>query len=421
MVMVNGKVLPKDDWHRKYYWDLRKNAWNCSRCSNCKWVDSWEVKSARFARVCPSSAYYMYDAYSCQGRMDVALALIDGRIKYEDSPTLPDVFNRCNACGGCDAMCKRVQDMEPLRVIQEMRQKLAGDGQLVASHIPVIEGLRKDDNMLGLPKADRGRWMEGLKVKDLTRDKADVVFHAGCKASYDREQWPVLRGVVEMMLQAGLDVGVMGSAESCCGGRALEMGYRGELVKFAESNIQSWRNAGVKTVVTACADGYWTFKQAYAEFNPGVEVLHVVEMLERMVGQGKLKFNRPVPMTVTWHDPCHLGRRANIYQPGKAIMGVYDAPRNLLKAIPGVKLVEMERIKEYAWCCGAGAGVKEAYPDFNLFTARERVDEAQATGAQALVTACPWCEGNFREVLRENGAIRVMDIVELVMRSAGGV
>ena len=96
MVMENGKVLPLDDYHRKYYWDLRKVAWNCSRCSNCKWVDSWEVKDARFAKVCPSSLYYLYDAYSCQGRMDVALALLDGRIAYDDSPALLDIFYRCN-------------------------------------------------------------------------------------------------------------------------------------------------------------------------------------------------------------------------------------------------------------------------------------------------------------------------------------
>jgi Fe-S oxidoreductase len=114
------------------------------------------------------------------GRSDVPLALIDGRIKYEDGSSLPDIFNRCNACGGCDAMCKRVQDMEPLRVIQEMRQKLAGDGQLVAAHVPVIEGLRRDDNMLSQPKGERGRWAEGLKIKDLAREKAEVLFFAGC-------------------------------------------------------------------------------------------------------------------------------------------------------------------------------------------------------------------------------------------------
>ena len=171
--------------------------------------------------------------------MDVSLALIDGRLKYEDSPLLLDVFYKCNFCGGCDAMCKRVQDMEPLRVIQEMRFKLVGDGQLLPGHTPVLEHLRKEDNMLMKPKAERGKWTDGLKVKDLTREKADIVFHAGCKASLSPELWPVIRGAVDILQLAGADVGVMGREEACCGGRVYEMGYKGEFTKYAENNIQA--------------------------------------------------------------------------------------------------------------------------------------------------------------------------------------
>ncbi|MFC2020160.1 hypothetical protein ACFLU4_09520, partial [Chloroflexota bacterium] len=183
MVMEGGKSLPKDGWYRKYYWDLRKNAWNCARCSVCKWIDSWEVKSARFAKACPSSGRYLFDAYSCQGRMDLSLALIDGDIKYEDSPGLLDVMYRCDTCGGCDVSCKRVQDMEPLRVMLEMRARLVEDGQLLPTHAPVMESLRQEDNMVMKPRAERGKWADGLKVKDLIRDKAEVVFHAGCRLS----------------------------------------------------------------------------------------------------------------------------------------------------------------------------------------------------------------------------------------------
>ena len=415
MVMEGGKVLPQDDWARKYYWDLRKVAWQCSRCSVCKWVDAWEVKSARFAKVCPSSLYYLFDAYSCQGRMDVAVALIDQKLKYEDSPALLDIYYKCNMCGGCDAMCKRVQDMEPLRVIQEIRTRLVGDGQLLPAHAPVMESLRNEDNMMMKPKADRGRWAEGLKVKDLTKEKADVVFHAGCQLSFDEELWPVARGALDIIQKAGVDIGIMGKDETCCGGRAYEMGYQGEFTKYAESTIEAWRNAGVKTVITPCSDGYYTFKHLYPEVGSNFEVLHMVEFIDRLIKEGKIKFTRSVPLTVTYHDPCHLGRRDHVYVPGEAIMGIYDAPRDIIKSIPGVELIEMERIKEYAWCCGAGGGVKEAYPDFNAFTARERVEEARSTGAEALVTACPWCERNFLDAISTNGdKMKVYDIVELV-------
>ncbi len=418
MVLEGGKVLPKDDWHRKYYWDLRKVAWQCARCSVCKWVDSWEVKSARFAKICPSSLYYLFDAYSCQGRMDVSLALIDDKLKYEDSPALLDIYNKCNMCGGCDAMCKRVQDMEPLRVIQEMRTRLVSDGQLLPAHMPVMDSLRKEDNMMMKPKADRGKWAAGLGIKDLTQEKAAVVFHAGCNLSFDEELWKVARGAVAVLQSAGVDFGIMGKDETCCGGRAYEMGYQGELTKYAENNLEAWKNAGVKTVVTACSDGYYTFKHLYPELGSTVEVIHIVEFIDRLIKEGKLKFTKNVPMTVTYHDPCHLGRRDHVYVPGEAIMGIYDAPRDIINSIPGVELIEMYRIKEYAWCCGAGGGVKEAYPDFNMFTARERIEEAKATGAEALVTACPWCERNFIDAVNSGGdRLKVMDIIELVQQA----
>jgi len=418
MVMEKGKIIPKDDWNRKYYWDLRKVAYGCNRCSNCKFIDLQEIKSLRFSRVCPASSRYLFDCYACQGKMDISLALIDGELKCEDSPRLVDIFYRCDTCGGCDVSCKRVRDMEPLRVMLEMRAKLVENGQMHPAHMAVIDGLRKEDNMMMGLKADRAKWAEGLDVKDLTKEKADVVFHAGCRISYDESLWEVARKAVTLLKNAGIDVGIMGKDETCCGGRAYDMGYRGEFTKYAENNTEAWATAGAKTVVTACADCYQAIKLVYPEIGRKVEVLHITECLDRLIKEGKIKLTKRVPMTVTYHDPCHLGRRANVYVPGKDIMGVYEPPRDILKAIPGVELVEMERIKEYAWCCGAGGGVKEAYPDFSLWTAGERIEEAKSTGAEALVTACPWCESNFTDAINENGEnMKVYDIIELVQQA----
>ncbi len=407
--------VPKDPWHSKYFWDLEKVAWHCARCHNCKWVDSWEVKSARFAKVCPSSAYYYFDGYSCQGRMDATEALVHGEWGYDDSRELLDVFLKCNMCGGCDANCKRVQDMEPLRVIQEMRHRFVSDGQLLPAHAQILEGLRREDNMMAQPKAARGQWADGLKVKDLGQEKAEVVFHAGCVLCYDRDLQGVARQALGLIQDAGVDVGIMSAAEACCGGRADEMGYRAELTKYAEHNLEAWRRAGVKTLVTSCADCYHTFKRHYPELGSDIEVLHTVEFLRRLDDGGGLKLAAVKPLKVTYHDSCHLGRLDHVYVPGQAIMGVYDAPREILKAIPGVELVEMERIKENAWCCGAGAGVRETYPDFNAFTAQERILEAEATGADAIVTACGWCQRNFLDATSATGSsLQVLDLTDLV-------
>ena len=409
---------PKDPYFHKYYYDMKQVAWACSRCSACKWIDSWEVKSARFAKVCPSNSRYLFDAYSCQGRLDLAYAILDGTLKYEDSEDLLNVVYRCDTCGGCDASCKRIRDSEPLRVMLDLRAKLVEDGQLLMQHMPVIECLRKEDNtMMGL-KADRGLWAQGLAVKDLTQEPAEVVFHAGCQLSYDSERQKVARTAISILQNAGVDIGIMGKDESCCGCRAYDMGYRGEFTKFAENNIEAWKTAGVKTVVTACSDCYYGIKRLYPALGSKIKILHIVEYIDSLIKEKKIKFTKKIPMTVTYHDPCHLGRRDNIYVPGKAIMGLYESPREILKSIPGLNLVEMFRIKEYAWCCGAGGGVREAFPDFSNWTATERIEEAKFTGAEGIVSACPWCERNFMDAVKQSsGNMKVFDIIELVAQA----
>jgi Fe-S oxidoreductase len=409
--------FPLDDYFRKYYYDIQKVAKACMRCSQCKWIDWWEVKNARFSRVCPCNTRYLFDSYSCQGKMDVSLALLEGRLNYEDSPGLLDIFYKCDTCGGCDASCKRVNDAEPLRLMLDMRAKLVEDGQLLPQHMVLIDSLRKKDNMMMKPKDERGKWTVGLDVKDLTKETSEVVFHAGCSSSYDERMWPLLRNAMDILKAAKVDFGILGKDESCCGCRAYDMGYRGEFTKFAQNNLELWKNAGVKTVVTACADCYYAFKRLYPELDSKVQVFHITEYLDRLIKGGQLKLTRKVPLTVTYHDPCHLGRRSNVYVPGKAIQGVYEEPRSILKAIPGLQLVEMYRIKEYAWCCGAGGGVKEAYPDFSQWTANERLLEAKTTGAKAIVSACSWCERNFLDAMGQKPDIEVLDIVDLVRKA----
>jgi Fe-S oxidoreductase len=303
--------------------------------------------------------------------------------------------------------------------------------------IPLIDNLRKEDNMMMKPKADRDKWAEGLDVKDLTQEKAEVAFHVGCRFSYDEDLWKTPRTVVTLLKDAGIDVGIMGRDENCCGGRLCDMGYRGEFIKYAENNVDAWTTAGVKTVVTGCSDCYHAFKRLYpAELDSRFEVLHITEFLDRLIKEGKIKFKKTVPMTVTYHDPCHLGRRGEphvpwtgeqkkirgqvlVYEPRKprynGALGIYDPPRNVLRSIPGIELVEMERNREYAWCCGAGAGVRERYPDFSSWTAGERIEEAKTTDAEAIVSACPHCERNFTDVVNDRGeSMKVYDIIDLV-------
>ena len=217
------------------------------------------------------------------------------------------------------------------------------------------------------------------------------------------------------------------------------MGYKGEFTKFSESNMEAWKAAGVKMIVTSCADCYHAFKRLYPAAGSKFKVMHTTEYLEQLIKEGKIKFSKNIPLKITYHDPCHLGRQGEayvpwqgkekkiqnqmvVYEPRKprynGANGVYDAPRNVLKSIPGIELVEMERIREYAWCCGAGGGVKESYPEFSNWTATERIEEAKSTGAEAIVSACGWCERNFLDSINSNGEkMKVFDVAELVQQA----
>jgi Fe-S oxidoreductase len=416
--------------------DYRAEMDRCSVCSYCKWVPFDQIKSWRFARGCPSIAFSNFQSYSARGRYAVARSLLEGKSSY--SPTVTDVVFKCQACGSCDVSCKICRyNLEPLDMIRELRAKLVSDGQTLPEHRKLIKGLSQSDNMLLKPKSTRGKWAEGLDVKNITTAKANVVFHAGCRFSYDPDQQKVARAAVSLLSKAGIDIGIMGEGETCCGGRAFGMGFREEFKRCAESNIKAWQKAGAKTIVTSCSDCYHAFKRLYpAYLGSQFEVVHTVEYLERLIQTGQIKLTKNVPMKITYHDPCHLGRQGEpyvawngkekkifnqvvIYDPVRprynGTQGVYASPRNVLQSIPGLKLIEMERIKEYAWCCGAGAGVYEAYPDFSRWTASERIEEANSTGADAIVSACPWCERNFLDAtLAKGDKLKVYDVMDLV-------
>ena len=418
--------------------DYKADMERCSQCSYCKWIPLDQIKSWRFAKGCPSIAYNNFNSYSARGRFAVALSLLNGQSTYTDR--VLDIVYKCATCGSCDVSDKICRyNLEPLEMMHELRFRLVEDGQLLPQHMLYIEHLRKQDNMMLEDRAERGDWAEGLDVKRITSEPAQVLFFAGCRFAYDKDLRETARTAVTILKNSGVDIGIMGKDESCCGGRAYDMGYKGEFIKFAENATQAWKAAGVKTVVTSCADCYHAFIRLYPPLGTKFEVLHIVQYLDRLIKEGKIKFRKKIPLRVTYHDPCHLGRQGEpyvpwqgkekkilnqvvVYEPRKprynGAWGVYTPPRDILKSIPGLELIEMERIKEYSWCCGAGGGIKEAYPEFSNWTATERIEEAKSTGAGAIVSACGWCERNFTDAINAAGdKLQVFDVVDLVKKA----
>jgi Fe-S oxidoreductase len=408
----------------------------CCRCSACKFIPLQRVAGFDYANVCPSISRFNFHSYSGGGRMNIGAAMLRDGFKYTDR-LLHIVYN-CQLCGACGVSCNYAMDMEVLEPIQEFRNKCVEDGKTNPALEKVIAGLRKKGSMVA-PAGKRGDWASGLNLKDATKEKVDVLYHVGCLTSYDKKMQKLAKATAKILQKAGVDFGIAGDAETCCGGRAYQMGYKQDFLKQARKNMEMIKKAGVKTVVTSCADGYQAFKVLYDKhgLRGNLEVLHISEYIDKLINEGRLKLGKKLNISVTYHDPCRLGRLGEpwIHWEGKKIPGdrfvfdppkiyrrgthgVYEPPRRVLNRIPGVKLTEMTRIKEYSWCCGTGGGVNESNPEFAQWTALERIEEAVSTGAEALVTACPWCEKTLNEAVRGGGSsLKVYDIVELVERA----
>jgi Fe-S oxidoreductase len=393
------------------------------------------VQGEKYTYVCPSITKYNFHSYSGGGRLNIGLAMLKKGFNYTDK--LLDIVYNCQMCGACGVSCNYAMDMEVMEPIHEFRIKCVEDGKAHPALERVIADLRKQGSMVPVT-GKRGDWAQGLNLKDAAKEKVDVLYHVGCLTSYDKDMHKLARAAVKILQKAGVNFGIAGDDETCCGGRAYQMGYEQDFLNQAKKNMAMIKKAGVKTVVTSCADGYQAFKVLYDKFNfkGDLEVLHISEFVDKLIKNGKLTPRKKVDLSVTYHDPCRLGRMGEpwihwegkrlsqsfVFDPPKVYRrgtyGIYEPPRDVLKSIPGIKLTEMTRIKEYAWCCGAGGGVNGSNPEFAQWTARERIEEAGSTGAEAIVTACPWCEKTFNETIKGNGyGLKVYDIVELVEKA----
>ncbi len=407
---------------------------SCVRCSKCKFLPELQIKSQRFSHICPSIERYNFHAYSGGGRMIMANALFKGRVEYTQE--MLDALYRCTNCGGCEVACKVFYDLEPNEVIHELRVHAVecGAGPM-PKHKSYIELVEKNNNPYGEPAEKRPAWLTDDIVLD---ESSDTVYFAGCTASYRREE--IALATARILNAASQPFKMLGANELCCGSPVYRVGDKKRAIEIMKRNVQQFKDSGVKRIVTSCSGCYNMLKVEYPRYvHTDFEVIHTSQLMESLLNEGKLRLTEPVPLTVTYHDPCHLGRMAEPYEPYEGQLvevlsrvymwdppkpvrrgskGVYDAPRNVLKQIPGVKLVEMERVREYAYCCGAGGGVKSAYPDFAAWTGKNRVSEAEATGANALVSCCPFCSTNLRESIAASGSnMKFYDLTELVAKS----
>ncbi|MGE5603268.1 MAG: (Fe-S)-binding protein [Nitrososphaerales archaeon] len=418
---------------------LREDMKKCVRCSLCKLVPLPTIRQTRFTSCCPPVDEYHFHAYSGGGMQVMALSLLDGRIQADHD--LAQIVSACTTCGACDVACKFIMPAERHEVIIALKEHLAESGLApaltlspAASPPPLRLNAALGDLEPLLP-----HWAEGLMLKILPATKCDVLLMAGAGANRDPEHAATARRLAKLLEAARVDFGILRD-EPEIGIDAYWTGHTEVLAEQAPQVVDRLDASGAKTIVTLCGEDLGMLRAKYPRFSytPQAKVLHASEFLLSLIQQDKLRLKEPVNRNVTYHDPCYLGRQSEppaawrgqelrthgvmrCSTPPKPINygsnGVFDAPRRLLAAIPGLQFVEMHRVREYAYCCGGGGGVPDSHPTVARAAAQQRVAEASAVGADTLVTACQHCRRNLTR-WQDGPGTMVVDLVDMVYAAA---
>lgn len=370
----------------------------CLQCGYCirvcdTWAQSpWESNSPR------GKIFYLNQL----AKRTVLDKMLGRKVEVDDE--FVEALFWCTGCARCHTVCHvSIEFAEFWETVREWVVE-QGKGPLDA-HIKIRERLEEVRNPYGEPMEKRAAWWPKEVPKVLN---PDAVFYAGCTASY-RMNAPAKAGVT-VLNRAGVTLNTLGENEWCCTSPALRTGQIKLTTSFAENNLTQAEKIGAKSMVMTCAGCYKTTSHDYGRFyaNPTFPVQHFTQMAAQLIKDKKLKITKEIKAKITYHDPCHLGRHAH----------VFDEPRECIKAIPGVNLIEMSNSRMDSRCCGAGGGFKSANNEFAVNIAAERVKQAVETGAEILVTACPFCVVNLQQGAKKIGAkIKVMDISELLLEA----
>lgn len=325
---------------------------------------------------------------------------------------LDDIW-RCTTCGSCPKHCPR--GVEQIEVGVAVRRVAAAydvySGS--ASTLPAVgQSLMSDGNPLGEERSKRADWAKDLGVKPFT-EGMEILYFVGCYLSYDPRNRKVATATAKLLQGAGVDFGILGTKESCCGESIRKAGNEQAYKTLARENIKAFIDAGVRRILVSSPHCYHTFRNEYSEFMMNLEVVHITEYLGELIAAGRLGVGEGFAKRVTYHDPCYLGRHN----------GIFDAPRAVLSALPGLDLVEMPDHHEDSFCCGGGGGRIWMHTDKEERFGDLRVAQAKEVGADVLVSSCPYCISNFEEsriALGDEDPLRVMDLTELLLLSIEG-
>ncbi len=355
----------------------------CFQCGLCDTVCPWnKVRTFSMRKIIREAAF--------------GLTEIDGE----------DIW-RCTTCGACPAQCPRgVKQIDVSIALRRVASEYEVFPASVRSARTARASLISEGNPLQGERKKRADWAKGLSVKMFT-EGMEALYFVGCYFSYDPRMKKVATVTANILKKAGVEFGILGDKESCCGESIRKTGSEEVFKNLAKENIKTFIDNGVKKIIVSSPHCYHTFKNEYPEFMVNFQVVHISQYILELINEGRLELTGEFAKKVTYHDPCYLGRHND----------VYDEPRDILKKVSGLDLVEMSACGKNSLCCGGGGGriwmdtpKEERFSDI-------RLEQANEVGAQILATSCPYCITNFEESrlnLEYNDVLEIKDITEIV-------
>ena len=397
-----GPVKDITDWSWKRIMDFDA----CTSCGRC--TDACPATAAgrdlQPMKIIQSLKAYSKSRYSFKARYFGGASTKP--LVGEDGFITPEELWGCTTCRACMEVCP--VNIEHVYDIVDLRRNLIEEGEAPDSGMKVLNHMFKTSNAYGLPQGKRTEWAKGLNVKDISQGgSADYVLFVGCLASFDARTQKIAQALVKLLQRAGVDFAILGKDEFCSGHEARRMGEEGLFEMLADKNLAAFSKRSVKKIITISPHCFNTIKNDYPArgFDGGVR--HYTQLIADLVEEGKITFSKNLDVVVTFHDPCYLGRHNE----------EYEAPRRILRAIPGVKIIEMPRCRENSFCCGGGGG------GYWLEVQRQsrrmseiRVLEAASIRPNVLIVACPFCMNNFEDavkITKTDSWLSIKDVVEL--------
>ncbi|MFX1376050.1 MAG: (Fe-S)-binding protein [Promethearchaeota archaeon] len=389
----------------KYLSRVKEEFMQCIGCGDCREAVDYSSNPQKWGTCIIQEHTSGFEPFFGRGKMQIIRSIWQGKLGL--SKELAEVFFQCTTCNACSSTC--FFNVDSAACYEALRAELVEAQFGLDAHNLMNKNLVELSNPYGRDNKEKNEWTNELdfKIKNAMNETTDVLYFVGCTAALTPEIQNVAINTAKVLNNMGIDFAILGEHEVCCGSVAMRTGDRNAFNEAAMKNVEIFKKCGTKTIITSCAGCYRTLKIDYADFfeKLDIKVMHIVEFLTNYINENNITLEK-LNITVTFHDPCHSSRH----------LGLYEEPRALLRKM--TNLIEMKTIKENAKCCGAGGGVKKGFSELSLEIGKSRVKEAEETGAEYIVSICPFCERNLSDAIQAlKSEIKVLDLVELLIKA----